>query len=150
MYIDAAQYLQDIRAARISIRNYRRLLKQLEYSIGVSAITYEGDRISSSPPKDGLERDAIKYAEEKGKLEEKISETIIFMNTRMDEAVGYINQIESEEQQEVLMMRYIEGMKWSEILDERECDSISAQHRLHNRAIESLQKVMQGYSMGSI
>lgn len=142
MYINAAEYLQEIRARRIEIHNKSRELKELEYMIGAVGINYDKDIITSSPRQDGLERKAIAHMEKSAKIREEIAENIRWMHERMDEAVNYISQIESDDQKEVLMLRYIECKTWSEILVERGCDDIRNQYRLHERALESFQKVI--------
>lgn len=143
MYINAEEYLQDIRNLHFSIRNKKTQLAELDKTIGISAIDYEAERINSSPRRDKLEMEAIKHLEKREKIQRRLENDITEMLEKQEKAVNYINMINSEEQQEVLIMRYIECMRWSEILDARECDSISSQYRLHRRALESLQKILK-------
>lgn len=143
MYINAEEYLQKIRALHFSIRNKKAQLAELDKTIGISAIDYEAERINSSPRRDKLEMEAIKHLEKREKIQRRLENDITEMLEKQEEAVNYINMINSEEQQEVLIMRYIECMRWSEILDARGCDSINSQYRLHRRALESLQKILK-------
>ena len=142
MYINAAEYLQEIRATNIAIHNKQRSLKALDNMLEAKAITYNPDRVTTSPRKDGLEELAMKHMEERERIIREIEEKITWMYKRIDEATDYINQIESEEQQEVLTLRYIDLLSWSEILDIRGCDDLRAQYKLHQRAIDSLQKIL--------
>ena len=150
MIISAAEYMQEIRATNISIHNMKRSLKVLDDMLEAKAITYNPDRVTTSPRQDGLEQLAIKHLEEQARIQQEMQEQITWMFNRMNEATNYINEIESEDQKEVLMLRYIECRSWSDILDIRECDDISAQYRLHKRALESLQKVIDDHSMTTI
>ena len=144
MYINAAEYLEEIRATRVSINNMNRELKAYDIILEASGISYDNTNISVSPRQDGLERKAMAHLEKCAELRAEITEKIEWMHKRIDEAVSYINRIDSEEQKEVLMFRYIEHMSWSEILDIRGCDELSSQYKLHKRAIMSLQHVLEG------
>lgn len=144
MYINAAEYLEEIRSTRIAINNKRRELKACDHMIDISGISYDGDKVAISPRQDGLERKVIAHLEKCSELRAEIAEMLEWMHNRIDEAVNYINQIESDEQKDVLMLRYIEHHTWAEIMDIRECDDISGQCKLRNRAIASLQRVMEG------
>lgn len=144
MYINAAEYLEEIRATRISINNKNRALKAYDSMLEASGIAYDNTNITISPRQDGLERKALAHIEKCAELRAEIAEMIEWMHKRIDEAVNYINRIESDEQKEVLMLRYIEHMSWSEILDIRGCDELSSQYKLHKRAIMSLQHVLEG------
>lgn len=144
MYINAAEYLEEIRATRIAINNKTRELKTYDHMLEASGISYDTTNVSISPRQDGLERKAIAHLEKCAELRAEIAEMIEWMHKRIDEAVNYINQIESDDQKEVLMLRYIEHRSWSEVLDIRECDDIRNQYRLHQRAIDSLQQVIEG------
>lgn len=143
MYINAEEYLQEIRKLKIRIVNLRRELRMQDEILGASAIQYSPDRVQTSPRQDGLEMQVINNLEKKQEIESRIQSDIYKMMERMDEAVSIINQMESDEQKEVLMLRYIECRSWSEILDIRGCDDIRSQYKLHSRAIENLQKLLE-------
>lgn len=138
----AREYLQEIRAINIAIHNKQRQLIQLEYIIGASGISYSPDKVQSSPRQDGLEMAVINNLEKRDKIMREIQNSINTMIEMQNKAVDLINQIESERQKEILMLRYIELRSWSDIMDIRQVDDISSMHKLHNRAIQSLQKVM--------
>lgn len=145
MYINAAEYLQEIRATNISIKNKQRALAALDNLIGASAIRYDLEKVSSSPKQDGMEMQAIRHLEEREKIQNAIEEQITFMHNRINEAVNFINELESEDQREVLMLRYIEQRSWADILDIRGCDDISGQYQLHKRAVGKLQDIINAH-----
>ena len=147
MHINAAEYLQEIRSANISIKVKKQELAALDDLLGASAIQYDPDRVQSSPKQDGLERQALKHLEERDKIKKSIENKITFLHERIDEAVELINELDSEPQREVLMLRYIEQHSWSDILELRGCDDLSGQHKLHKRAVASLQKIIDDHSM---
>ena len=140
--IIAREYLQEIRAMNIAIHNRQRQLAQLDYTLELSGISYSSDRIQNSPRKDSLERKAIEHLEKRERLRLDIQGAINQLLDRQNEAVTYINQIRSEKQKEILMLRYIELRSWSDILDMKGVDDISGMYKLRNRAIYSLQKIL--------
>lgn len=147
---NAADYLQEIREAYSYIYNKQRALDQYDYMLGISGINYNPDRVQSSPRQDGLEQQAIRHLEAVKELRESITEKIRWRSQRIDEATDLISKIESRDQQEVLMMRYIEQMTWSEILERRGLDDLSAQYQLHKRALDSFQKILDNHSITTI
>ena len=88
--------------------------------------------------------DVINNIERRDRVKAELENQITVFVERQEQAVNYINKINSEEQKEVLTLRYIECLKWSEIMDIRECDDISSQCRLRDRAIASLQHIIEG------
>lgn len=150
MSITAAEYLQAIRATRINIENKKRALNSLEYMIEPRAINYDPNQVQTSPRQDGLEVMAIKHLEKIDEIKAEINEEIAWLYRRVDEAIDMISKVESKEQRTVLTLRYINNLRWSAILDERGCDDIRAQHRLHQRALKSFQKILDSHSMTTL
>lgn len=145
MYIDAHQYLHEIREAHAYILSKQKALEQYDYMIGVSGINYDRELVQSSPRQDGLEMQAIRHLEKVGEIKLEIARKIEWRSRRIDEATDLIGQIESKEQRDVLIMRYIECRSWAEILEVRGCDSLGSQHDLHSRAVESFQNILNKY-----
>ena len=144
MYINAEEYLDDIRRKGNEIKSLRNALSAIDKDLEASAITYDPNREHSNVPrKDGLEELAFKHLERRDRVIKALESAITERSEAIEEAVKYIRQIESDDQKEVLMLRYIESRSWSEILDIRECDDIRNQCRLRDRAIESLQKIIE-------
>ena len=144
MYINAEEYLDDIRQKGKEIKSLRNALSAIDKDLEASAITYNPDRIHTNVPrKDGLEELAFKHLERRDKIIRALETAITERSESIEEAVRYIRQIESDDQREVLMLRYIDAHSWSEILDIRECDDIRNQCRLRDRAIESLQRIIE-------
>lgn len=142
MYIDAREYLEEIRTTRIAINNISRELKSLDYMIEAQGISYNPDVVQSSPRQDGLERKAIAHIEKCAEYRANMTEKMEWLHKQLNEAVMYINKIDSDDQREVLMLRYIEHKNWSEILEERNCDNIRSQYKLHERALKSFQMIL--------
>lgn len=149
MYRDAYQYLQEIREAYSYIYNKSEDLKHYDYMLGISGINYDPDRVQSSPRQDGLEMQAIKHLEAIEEIKKDIAEKMEWRTKRINQATDLICKIESQEQQEVLRMRYINNMSWSEILEARGCDDIRNQYRLHERAVKELQKILDSHSIAT-
>ena len=149
MYQNAGAYLQSIRAKHIEINNIKRELKAIDHIYEVKGQAYSADKVSTTPRKDGLENTAIKHLERRMEAETRLHEKIADLTEQMEEAVRYISMIESEDQQDVLMLRYIEFRSWSDIMEIRDCDDISGQYKLHRRALDSLQKILDVHSMST-
>jgi hypothetical protein len=145
MYQDAHHYLHEIREAYAFIKTAQKSIEQYDWMIDASAINYDRDRVQSSPRQDGLEMQAIRHMEAVAKLRAKMSEAIEWRTKRIDEATALISKIDSKDQRDVLIMRYIENKTWSDILEARGCDDLRSQYQLHNRAIESFQNVLNHY-----
>ena len=150
MYQDAHCYLHEIREAYAFILAKQKAIEQYDWMIDASGINYDRDKVQSSPRKDGLEMQAIRHMEAVANLRNKMSEAIEWRTRRIDEATTLISMIDSKEQREVLLMRYIENKTWAEILDARDCDNIGSQYELHKRALASFQKILDRDSIGSI
>lgn len=147
MYINAEDYLRDIERLKKNIDNKRCMLKAIKEETTVSGISYDIDRIKRAPKRDRLEEQILDSIERRKQLQVKIESELNEMFIQQDEAVRYISMIESRDQQEVLMLRYIEGKQWTEIMELRGCDDLSGQYKLHKRAVASLQKIFNVYSM---
>ena len=142
MYESAEDYMKSIREIKTSINNKRRELEELKDIITVSSTTYNVDKIKSQTKRDKFEEKIIKNMERRESLQEKVEDEITEMLEWQDTAVSLINMIESDDQKEVLMLRYIDGKNWAEIMDIRGCDDLRNQYRLHQRALDSLQKII--------
>ena len=142
MYVNAKQYLDAIRHYSRELDIRKKELRELDDLIGASAIQYDPVRIATSPKKDGLERQAINHAMKRDKIREDIENHITILHEKIDRAVSLIARIESEDQQDVLMLRYIERRSWADILTIRGCDSLESLYKLHKRALQSLQRIL--------
>ena len=147
MYINAEEYLSEIESLKRHIDNKKRMLKAIKDETTVSGISYDIDRIRKAPKRDRLEEQILDSMERRKELQAKIETELSEMFVQQDEAIKYISMIESKDQQEVLMLRYIEGKQWTEIMELRGCDDLSGQYKLHKRAVASLQKIFNVYSM---
>ena len=113
MYQDAHRYLHEIREAYAFILAKQKAIEQYDWMIDASGINYDRDKVQSSPRKDGLEMQAIRHMEAVANLRNKMSEAIEWRTRRIDEATTLISMIDSKEQREVLLMRYIENKTWA-------------------------------------
>lgn len=145
MYDSAEDYMKSIRGIKSSISNKESELKELKEIIAVTSSKYDLDKIRSSPKHDKLEQNIINNMERREMLQLRIEDDLTEMMERKDTAVSIINMIDSEDQKQVLMLRYIEGLSWAEIMEKRECDDIRNQYRLHQRALESIQKIIDSH-----
>ena len=145
--MDAKEYLHEIWEVGEAIEHKMRALERLDDMLKLSSIQYSPDKVQSSMKPDTLEKKAIKHLEKRTALVDQMEDDLTHYVERQQEAVNLICKIDSEEQKRVLMLRYIEHKKWATILELRGCDSLESQRRLHQRAVRSLQKVLDGSSM---
>ena len=140
--MDARELLEDVKRSVWAVRNIQKTIDDLDALIGASGISYDRDKISSSPRKDGLEIAAIHHLEEVEKAKKDLIRATAEMASLKKTALLYIAQLDSEEQREILRMRYLDGMKWWQILEAKNADSLSGQTRLRDRAVEELQRII--------
>lgn len=144
--MDAKELLEDVKSSLWSCQAMEKTIKELDGLIGASAIRYDSERITSSPKKDGLEKMAIEHI---GRVE-AVKKELLQMTVHYAEvkklALYFISQLESDDQKEVLEMRYLNGMRWWDILEARHCDNLASQMQLRDRAIDKLQEVMNKIS----
>lgn len=145
--VDAKSYMNNIRQMMLEKNMWERQLERIDEMISTPAIQYNSIRVSSSPAKDDLERMAIKHAEECEKIVEKINNLVADLTQKQYEALTYIREIESTDQQEILIMYYISALQWREIAEIKHVDEIAAQMHLRDRAIQSLQKILDEHTM---
>lgn len=141
--MEAVELLNGLRQKMLQLQSLEAEFKSLDEDIpGVRAIQYDPDKVQSSPEQDGLERMVIDYVNKKDEIKVKILRLSIEVLQERYEAIFYINHIESTDQREVLRLRYIKCLAWWDILKTRGCDDLRSQMRLRDRAIESLQKII--------
>ncbi len=139
----AADYMEHIRGLKRNIELIERELDAIDDEmITTPGINYDPNRVTSSPRQDKLEMQVIRMIEIKEELTTKLVELKQIYILDVHEAMGYIRQIKSENQQDLLILRYINNLKWWDILKERGLDNRSSQDELKVRALNSLQKVL--------
>lgn len=144
--MDARELLEDVKRSVWAVRNIQKTIDEMDELIAASGISYDRDKISSSPRKDGLEMTAINHLEKIEEAKRDLIEATAKMASLKKTALLYISQLNSEEQREILCMRYLDGMKWWEILEVKQCDNMSGQYQLRDRAVAELQKIIDKYS----
>lgn len=144
--MDAKSYMNNIRRMMLEKNMWERQLERIDEMISTPAIQYDSIRVSSNPAKDSLEKMAIKHAEECEKIVGKINNLIADLTQKQYEALTYIRKIESVDQQEILIMYYINALQWREIAKVKQVDETAAQMHLRDRAIQSLQKILDGHT----
>ena len=139
----AIDYMEHIRSLKRNIEMIEKELDAIDDEmITTPGISYDSNRVTSSPRKDKLEMQVIRLIE----IKEELTSELLDLKQRyildVHEAMRYIRQIKSESQQDVLILRYINNKKWWDILKERGYENRSSQDELKNRALASLQEVL--------
>lgn len=139
----ADEYMEHIRGLKRNIEIIEKELDAIDDEmITTPGISYDSNRVTSSPRQDKLEMQVIRLIE----IKEELTSELLDLKQRyildVHEAMRYIRQIKSESQQDVLILRYINNKKWWDILKERGYENRSSQDELKNRALASLQEVL--------
>ena len=139
----ASDYMEHIRMTKRKIELVEKELDAIDDEmITVPGINYDANRVTSSPRQDKLEMQVIRLIE----IKEELTAELLDLKQRyildVHEAMGYIRQIKSENQQDILILRYSNNLKWWDILKERGYENRSSQDELKNRALASLQEII--------
>ena len=135
------KYLQSYQAAKEEEKIIEEMLKELEENIHPKAIVYD-NMPKGSAEKHDLSDYMIRYEKLMSKLEKKRVEK----NKIQIEIVEKINDMkagprETERQlvqdKTVLYMRYIQGMRWEEIMEAIGYEWTQV-HRIHGRALNNI------------
>ena len=141
--MNASAYMEHIKYIKHNIDLIELELDKIDKEmITVPALNYNADKAQTSPKKDRLEKLVIALIDRKEDLTTELMELKKDYITEVHEAMKLIRSIDSEDQQEILILRYINNRKWWDILRIRDCDSLSSQQRLKARALEALQVEM--------
>jgi hypothetical protein len=139
----AIDYMEHIRGLKRNIEMIEKELDAIDDEmITTPGISYDPNRVTSSPRQDKLEMQVIRLIE----IKEELTSELLDLKQRyildVHEAMRYIRQISSENQQDILILRYINNKKWWDILKERGYENRTSQDELKNRALTSLQKIL--------
>ncbi len=138
--MNASAYMEHIKDTKRNIEMIEFELDKIDNEmITVPALNYTPDKTQTSPRQDKLEKLVFALIERKEDLTEELLKLKKEYITDVHEAMRLIRMLDSEDQQEILILRYINNRKWWDILRIRDCDSLSSQQRLKARALEALQ-----------
>lgn len=140
--MDAKEYLNEIRRKMKAKAMWEDELDRIDDLIGTRAIQYTPDKVQSSPKKDGLENQAINHLERRDEIIERINNLITEIIEAQAKALNLIGRIESDDQREVLILRYVDCLPWWDIAEKRDRRDISSQMELRDRGLASLQKIL--------
>lgn len=116
-----------------------RLISRLKSTIvtlraGLTSQSYElkPDKVQTSGPKDSISETFAQIDE----LEEEIRQNIIDLNSWKKDTYGRIGRLDDLDQQNVLIARYIEGLKWEKVSVAINF-SISRVYEIHGAALQN-------------
>lgn len=105
------EYMEQIRNVRREIRLLEeQILRDTVYASNVKAIRYDVDRVQTSPEGDRM-ADIISGIVG---AEEKMYNKVKYLMQKEEEARGYLIQLK-EEHERVLVLHYLEGLKWEDV-----------------------------------
>lgn len=105
------EYMEQIRNVRREIRLLEeQILRDTVYASNVKAIRYDVDRVQTSPDGDRM-ADIISGIVG---AEEKMYNKVKYLMQKEEEARGYLIQLK-EEHERVLVLHYLEGLKWEDV-----------------------------------
>lgn len=101
----AKEYLLQIKEQNKEIRKQQEYIQRLKDSLGIAGISYDKDRVQSSPEPDKFAKIFGQIDEEEQKLSEMKEELV---RTRV-EIINQIHQLEDSKHQNVLYIVYVDG-----------------------------------------
>lgn len=127
------------------IRLIRRKIKLLEEQIerdrtlvaGVSAISYNKERVQTTPIQDRMTDIIAKIIETTDKLKEEIHN----LQMMEEDAVGYLVQLD-EQYERVLTYHYIDGYEWSKVADLMRYTNEKYVYEVKEKALAELTEVL--------
>ena len=122
--------------------------KQLTLVIEQASVArqYRGGTPGNIPRSKNTPRPLDQGAE--GAIYAEYNKTIEELKDLRQRALAIIMQMERPKQQTVLILRYINGMQWGEILDKMGSSDRRALLRLHQRALHSFDNITTHTSKG--
>lgn len=101
----AKEYLLQIKEQKQNIRKQEEYIQRLRDSLTIAGISYDKERIQSSPDPDKFAKIFGQIDEEEQRLEDMKTR---FVNTRV-KIINQIHQIEDSKHQKVLYIVYVDG-----------------------------------------
>ncbi len=148
--MDVLDFLKNIRGERFELERVKETRRDLYYSLMPSGISYDGDKVQSSPS-DKLSEGMAEIAELDSQLAQKqkcLTQHIIYANSLVD-------RIPAPECRELLGLRYLDitgdrsPMSWQEIAD---CMGYSVDYvrgKLHGKAIRLAREIWKREHTGT-
>ena len=132
----AKEYLQQIRKLDILITQRRKELEELRLQDGVRGISYEGDRVQTSPKG---EANYVRLVEKRAKLEGEINELITELYELRHKIINEIQLLDNDVYTDILYKRYVEYMSLERIAVEMHYSYFHT-CKLHGGALKELER----------
>ena len=131
--MSAKQYLKQIWYIEGRVKRDKERLAELELTVdGMKAITYDKDKVQSSPIDMMSER-----IEELVDLKTKIVEEIAELEIKKSEVLALIHTLNNENMEQLLYLRYLMHQNFYEISDRMEY-TLRQLHRIHAQALKEI------------
>ncbi len=130
------EYLKQYADMKIMIKIKRREISMLLHTLELAATDYTKERVQSSPS-DRMAAVVAKAADMQAELEGDIDRLIELQK----EIVDVINTVSNTKYRDLLIMRYIEGLKWEEISEQFHFKDARQIYRLHGYALLCIKNI---------
>lgn len=140
--MNAEQYLQSIRNAKARIHELEKLKEEINMNIiTIKAMNVTGDRVQSSPKKDGLELQAIKAIEKMESIDKRIIKEREKYIIKKNNAINKILKMKEGQCRRFLIDYYINCKSEIQIAQEYRYNSIDSLRSLKKRSIKYFEKI---------
>lgn len=95
--------------------------------------------VNDGMPKGSKQSDLSEYVVKLDELIEKLKQERFEKIKRMDDILYHISLLRDEDEQRVLRLRYIKGLKWEEVAVNMDYEW-AQMHRIHSRALKNLKR----------
>jgi hypothetical protein len=137
-YKKAKAYLDGILSARLNIAKLEASIARVRFDLEhpLSAVNYDRDKVQSSPSKDTLEKQVIRYMELLGKHEALYVERKTALERKLYEAELKIMKLPDGKPRDFLLRHYIDGVSEIDYAVEAGYETTSSVYKLRIRAIK--------------
>jgi DNA-directed RNA polymerase specialized sigma subunit len=130
--VTAKEYLLQIKEQKQNIRKQEEYIQRLRDSLTIAGISYDKERIQSSPDPDKFAKIFGQIDEEEQRLEDMKTR---FVNTRV-KIINQIHQLTEEKHQNVLYLVYVDDKTLKKASQEM-CFSYEYVKELHGAALQA-------------
>lgn len=135
------EYLQQIQNHERLAQMYMRQIASLRAQMySVRAVSYEKDKVQTSPD-DSMINLIAKADEVTRKWQEEVEQLL----REKEKIVMQIGMVEHANYRWILMYRYVDGMRWSQVASAMGITDMRHLYRMHGRALRAFTKVVNDH-----
>ena len=136
--MNAKTFLSQAYILQQAIRIKREQISQMRDLLTNISVSYDKEKITSTPDSSPLEKNIVQMIEMKQELEDDIAQLAVVQKETLD----IINRVENVKAREVLSKHYLGFKSWRDIAEEMDISQKWAQN-LHTKGLQHIDKLLQ-------